>query len=177
MTPSFENDPETWQRTDWELLQNGFVRLFWSEGLFTETKAKLVELGYTMVELNAAEWQTAEDALVAFGRELQFPEYYGRKVNALVDCLSDVATYDYGSDPTAAGTVIALDCYDVLTKRDPQLAWTLLDILADTGRQALLIGHRFVVVARSEDADLALPVVGATRAAWNRREFVRSHRG
>ena len=36
------------------------------------------------------EWRTTEEALDAFGRALQFPDYYGGNVNALVDCLRDV---------------------------------------------------------------------------------------
>lgn len=141
------------------------------------TSATLAKLGYVVVELDAGEWHTTQEALIAFGRALQFPDYYGRNVNALVDCMHDIATYDYGSDPTAAGTVIALDHYDTFTEHDPQLAWTLLEVLADTARQALLIGHRFLVLARSADPDLSLPAVGATPVTWNRQEFMRSRRG
>jgi hypothetical protein len=177
VTPSFDNDQDTSQRRDWELLQNGFVTLFWRKSLFAETKATLLELGYSVVELDAGEWLTTEEALAAFGRALHFPDYYGMNVNALADCLSDVATFDYGSDPKSAGTVIALDRYDAFIEHDPQLGWTLLDILADTGRQALLIGHRFIVVVRSEDPVLSLPAVGGTPVMWNRTEFMRSRRG
>jgi hypothetical protein len=73
--------------------------------------------------------------------------------------------------------VIALDRYSAFAERDPEVAWRVLDILADTGRQALLIGHRLVTIVRSEDPDLVLPAVGATQVMWNRLEFVRSHRG
>ena len=177
MAPSFDNTPETWERPDWPLLQNGFVTLFWKDSLFAQTKAELDALGYQVIELDAGQWATTEEALNALGEALNFPDYYGQNVNALVDCLRDVATQDYGSDPDAAGTVIALDRYATFAKDHAQLAWTLLDILADTGRQALLIGHRFLVVVRSEDPDIEFASVGGTPVTWNRREFQRSHRG
>lgn len=69
--------------------------------------------------------------------------------------------------------MIALDRYDALMSQDPQLAWTLLDILADTGREALLFGQRFLVIVRSDDRDIAIPAVGARGVEWNRREWGR----
>ena len=49
--------------------------------------------------------------------------------------------------------------------------------VADTGRQALLLGHRFIVIARSDDPRLDIKPVGATRVDWNRREWLNRARG
>jgi hypothetical protein len=174
---SFDNSPETWERPDWRLLRNGFVTLFLAPEGFDAAKRELVQLGYLIVELDAGAWTTTEAALQAFGNALHFPDYYGKNVNALVDCLRDVASFDYGSDPSSTGTVVALDCVDALVRHDPDLAWTLLDILADTGRQALLIGHRFIVIARSDDPRLEIKPVGATPVSWNAKEWLNSRRG
>lgn len=174
---SFENSSETWQRPDWRLLQNGFVTLFFAPDQFDATKRELAELGYLVVEMDAGTWDTTEAALKAIGSAFDFPDYYGRNINALVDCLRDVATFDYGSDATSTGTLVALDRLDVLESRDSNLAQTLLDILADTGRQALLIGHRFIVLARSDDPGLRMGAVGATRVLWNDKEARDSQRG
>jgi hypothetical protein len=174
---SFENTPETWQRLDWELLQNGFVTMFWDRNLFTATKRSLAELGYNVVALDVGEWQTMQDALFSLGQALNFPSYYGKNLNALVDCLRDVATFDYGSDPESEGTVIALDHYDKFATLLSQVAWTILDILADTGRQALLIGHRFIVILQSDDGGLTFGTVGGTPVLWNQREFLNKKRG
>lgn len=173
---SFENSPETWQRPDWRLMQNGFVSLFCGKQVFTEARTELASLGYLVVNLDASEWDTTNAALLGFARAFDFPDYYGKNMNALVDCLADVATYAYGSDPTATGTVVAIDRLDAFVARDSELGWSLLDILADTGRQALLIGHRFIVIARSEDPRLMLRPVGGSSVMWNPREFRESDR-
>ena len=177
MTPPFKNVPETWERPDWALLQSGYVSLFWSVSLFAQAKSDLIELGYRVVEMDAGAWDTTAEAFSAFGDALNFPDYYGHNMGALADCLSDVATYSYGSDPTAEGTVVALDGYRSFTDHDSGFAWKLLDILADTARQALLIGHRFLVIARSDNPDLRFPLVGGTPVLWNRQEWQRSNRG
>jgi Barstar (barnase inhibitor) len=169
---SFDNSPETWQRRDWELLQNGLVTLFCSKRIFDADIAELADIGYHVVELDAGEWGTTEAALLAIGMAFDFPDYYGRNMNALVDCLRDVATFDYGSDPASTGTVVAIDRLEALARRDPDLVWSLLNILADTGRQALLIGHRFIVMARSDDPMLSVKPVGASPVMWNRREWL-----
>ncbi|HEX3426190.1 MAG TPA: barstar family protein [Acidimicrobiales bacterium] len=144
---------------------------------FADANRELADLGYVVVGLDAGTWGTTEAALVDLGRAFSFPEYYGKNINALVDCLRDVATFDYGSDPSSAGTLVAIDRLDVLNRRDADLTWTLLDILADTGRQALLIGHRFIVIARSDDPRLEIKPVGATGVIWNHREWLNKARG
>ena len=169
---SFENSSEVWQRRDWELLQNGFVTFFCSMKAFDAAQGDLADVGYHLVKLDAGRWETTESALLAIGRVFDFPDYYGKNLNALVDCLRDVATFNYGSDPKSSGTAVVVDRFDRLAERDLDLAWTLLDILADTGRQALLIGHRFIVIVRSDDPALLLKPVGATPTMWNRREWL-----
>jgi hypothetical protein len=52
-----------------------------------------------------------------------------------------------------------------------------LDILADTGGQALLIGHRFIVIARSDDPRLEIRPVGASGVIRNQREWRNKARG
>jgi hypothetical protein len=80
-----------------------------------------------VVELDAGTWDTTEAALLDLGRAFAFPNYYGKNINALIDCLRDVATFDYGSDPASAGTVVAIDRLDVLehpTPTWPGRSWT-----------------------------------------------------
>ncbi len=40
------------------------------------------------VQLSAAQWRTAEQAHDALARGLCFPDYYGRNLDALHDCLT-----------------------------------------------------------------------------------------
>ena len=42
------------------------------------------------VQLSAAAWHTARDAHDALAQALRFPDYYGRNLDALHDCLTDL---------------------------------------------------------------------------------------
>ena len=111
-----------------------------------------------------------------FRPPLDFPSYYGRNLNALADCLRDVATFDHGSDPESEGTVIALDHYDKFATLLSQGGFNHPRHPPDTARQALLIGHRFIVILQSEDGGLTFGTVGGTSVSWNRREFMNKNR-
>lgn len=42
------------------------------------------------VQLSAAQWDTPEKAHAALAKALSFPAYYGRNLDALHDCLTDL---------------------------------------------------------------------------------------
>jgi Barstar (barnase inhibitor) len=174
--PVFANEPSEWERMDWRLLQNGFVTLYCKSEVLAKDVGVLAGDGYSVVDLDASEWATTEDALVAVGRAFSFPDYYGRNFNTLSDCLGDVASFDYGADSDATGTATVLRRFDRFVERQPESAHSLLDTFARTGRAALLIGHRMVFLVQSDNPDLQLAAVDAVAVMWNNAEFQRSRR-
>jgi hypothetical protein len=68
------------------------------------------------------DWASVEDMHTAFAAEMSFPAYYGRNLDAFNDVLRDVAAFDYGSDPNASGTVLAVTSYDTLVQLDSKTA-------------------------------------------------------
>lgn len=160
----FEDHPATYQREDWAVLQNGFVTMFWQRDRFEATRSGRTADGYLVVGLDADPWQLTTDMFDAFSAALDFPDYFGRNHNALVDCLRDVVAFDYGSDATSTGTVIALSRFDAFAAREPATAWVLLDISADAARSAIVLGHRFIGVLQSDDPAIAFDPVGARQA-------------
>ncbi len=109
---------------------------------------------------------------------LSFPGYFGRNLAALNDCMSDVASGDYGWDGDAdTGLVIVLRAFDAFAVVDRRTAQLMLDILADQARRALLIGHRVICLVQSNDPRLAFEPVGAMPVMWNDAERIQSKRG
>ena len=108
---------------------------------------------------------------------LDFPDCFGRNLDALNDCMSDVASGDYGWRNEATGLVIVLYRFDAFSRADGVAAHALLSIIARSARSAMLIGNRFLCLAQSDDARLSLQPVGETPVEWNDHEWLDVKRG
>ena len=174
---AFEPGSELIRDLDWDLVQDGFVTMFWDRGRLDEAVEWLTDHGYHVVLLDAAAWADPDrlDDDIAAG--LDFPDYYGRNLNALDDYLSDVAEGSYGVPPEATGLVLVLMNYDQFVAADPEQAHKFLDIYAGQARHAALIGHRMSCLVQSNDPQLQLAPVGAQSVRWNGREFSDRSRG
>src|SRR5437899_622956 len=93
---AFNNDPAEWQRLDWQLLQNSSVSLYYSPAILAADLAWLTDNGYVVRSLDAVDWQSSQEFLVALGKLLTFPDYFGRNLDAFNDCLSDIDVPEEG---------------------------------------------------------------------------------
>ena len=159
------------------LLRDGPVTLFWRPRLMIEATDWLNDHGYQVVRLAAREWSSDRDMHAAVAAALDFPDYYGRNLDALNDCLRDVVSHDYGWSPDSAGLAIVFTGYDAYTARNPRSAQIVLDLLADHSRVAMLFGRPLVVLVQSDDPDVRFEPVGASSAHWNEAEWLNSNRG
>ena len=157
---------------DFFLMRDSVVTLFWREDLFDEALSELRNLGYKVITLESEVFPDVEALLVAIGRALNFPDYFGRNLDALNDCLRDVATFDYGSDPDSTGTVMSFRHYDRIVKLGRDGAEAILDIFTDRARDGLLFGHRMMVLVQTDDPNLSLGPLGAQHAQWNEQEWM-----
>jgi hypothetical protein len=175
---TWDADAETTHPVDFRLVRNTFVTMFWRSSLLDETVGWLRSHGYRVVEFDAGSWSSDADMYAEVGFALNFPDYFGRNLDALNDCMRDVASGDYGWDADAnAGLVIVLKAFDAFTAVDRGTAHHMLDIFADRARCAILIGHRITCLVQSNDPRLAYDPVGAMPVMWNDAECLNSKRG
>ena len=152
--------------------------MFWRSSLLDETVGWLRSHAYRVVEFDAGSWSSDADMYGDVALGLNFPDYFGRNLDALNDCMRDVASGDYGWDPDAhTGLVIVLRAFDAFTGVDRRTAQIMLDIFADRARCAILIGHRIICLVQSNDPQLAFEPVGAMPVMWNDAEWLNSKRG
>ncbi|WP_051717429.1 barstar family protein [Streptomyces sp. NRRL F-5727] len=96
--------PDAGPDLDLRLVQNTFVTLFWRRSLLEESTTWLDEHGYQITSLDAAAWSSEGELLRGIGAALDFPDFYGRSLDAFNDCFGDVACYAaYGIAPEATG--------------------------------------------------------------------------
>jgi len=117
------------------------------------------------------EWRSPQEYLVALGQVLQFPDYYGRSLDAFNDCLSDVQISPEG------GLVVVLHEFQQFSVPFQPAAQAVLDILAANSRRWLLTGRRFLVFVQSSDPRIAFEPVGASSVLWNPKEWRDADRG
>lgn len=170
-------DAETTHSVDFRLVHNTFVTMFWRSSLLDETVDWLRSHAYHVVEFDAGSWASDADMYDDVALGLNFPDYFGRNLDALNDCMRDVASADCGWDADATGLVIVLKAFDVFTAVDRRTAQIMLDIFADQARRAILIGHRIICLVQSNDPQLAFDPVGAMPVVWNESEWLNSKRG
>src|SRR5205085_4695303 len=100
--------PEDAGRLDFELLRETSVTLYHSPEVLAEHTAWLGEHGYRIHVFDCSGWTSEDDFHTAVSRELGFPDYYGRNLDAFNDCLCGVAV------PSDGGVVVAFQSFEVL---------------------------------------------------------------
>lgn len=166
--PSFSTEPDAVQ-PDFALA--GEVTLFWRRSVLDDTADLLGALGYKVIRLDGSEWTEIEpfhDAVVA---ALEFPDYYGRNLHALDDCLYDVVLFEFGSNESAFGTAIVIERFDVLSASQPTFAQAVLEVLARAAILACKYGHRFAVLVQTDDAHPSYEPVGCYAVRFNEQEW------
>ena len=169
---AFDPRDDLSQDLAFQLMVHTSVTLFWRRALLDETADWLAKSGYHVVALDAAGWTTEEDLHRDIAAALDFPDYYGHNLNALNDCLRDVADQEYGWPAEAAGLVLAFTGYDRFVAASPQVAQIVLDIVAGQARSALLFGRRLLVLVQTDDPQLSFDPVGALPVVWNDAEWL-----
>jgi hypothetical protein len=164
------------RRLDFRLARISAVTLFWRPALIDEATDWLRQQGYTIAAFDASTWASDNDLHRDISAALDFPDYYGKNLDALNDCLRDVVNYEYGTTRQATGLVLTFSAYDAFASRHPRTAQIVLDIVADQARCAMLTGHRMLCLVQCRDPDITFDPVGATPVAWNHAEWLDSQR-
>ena len=166
----FSDTPDSYDRVDWDLLQNGPVNLYWRPEILNDDSQWLAQHGYTVHTFDASRWNTEVEMHLDIQPALGFPEYYGHNLNALNDCLSDVAIAE------DVGLALAFTHFDAFAERNPAVAHALLNIIANNSRRVLLLGKRLIALLQSDSSQFRTGPLGATYGNWNRHEWQPSTR-
>ena len=107
--PFFSSDEETTQRRDFTILRDGGVALYWRPEALRMDLNWLESNEYNIVEFDAARWKNEEQMHDAIRSALSFPYYYGKNLDALNDCLTDLELTETG------GVALVFHHYDQFT--------------------------------------------------------------
>ena len=158
-------------RLDRQLLRNGPITLYFKRQFLEEAVEWFCLNNYEVVVFDCYAWKSQEDFYTEVSQRLSFPEYFGRNLDALNDCLSEI---DF---PQKQGTVLVFPGYDTFTALYPQFAWAVLDIIAINTYHFLLNSYPLIALVQSDDPELSFQPVGAHSVRWNSREWLNKNRG
>jgi hypothetical protein len=102
-------------RLDYLLLRDGPVVKYFDRHVLESDLTWLREHGYVVSRFDAGRWED-HGPLDEIARELEFPSYFGRNLNALNDCLRDL------SIPEEGGRAIVFERYELAQKASSELA-------------------------------------------------------
>ena len=158
------------------LLINTSVTLFWRPQVLDETTAWLTNRNYQVTRLDAAHWEAEQDLHENIARVLTFPDYYGRNLDALNDCMRDVVSQRFGWARAHHRPGRGLHRLRRL-RRSPLAGGP--DCAGRHGRQLpqrALIGRRLMCLVQSNDPRIRFEPVGATPVAWSDAEWLDANR-
>jgi hypothetical protein len=162
---------------DARLAGGTFTTAFHNPEYLAETVSRLRLHGYRTVELDAAAWPRTSDFHTDISAALDFPDYYGRNLDALNDCLGDVVEQQYGWAEPDTGLVLVIHHFDHFVRTDKQTAEVFVDAWTSAGVAGALIGNRLLCLIQSDDPRLVLPRSRPEVVPWNGREWLRANRG
>jgi len=112
--------------------------------------------------MDCGDWKNEHEFHKQLKAVLNFPDYYGRNMNALNECLSDLVIEE-------PGFLMVFSHYDNVPA---DFAYAVLDAFADTSRLQILFGRKLITLVQVDDPHYSLPAVGACLPIWNRREWL-----
>jgi len=167
------------QQLDWTILRDGGVALYWQPEVLAEDIKWFMSNGYRTIEFDAGSWTSEEQMHDSLKFQLSFPDYYGKNLDALNDCMwEDVVIPDEG------GLVLVFRRYDHFTKAvqidatdTRSFAESVLHVFARAVRYHMLFGRRLMIVVQSDDPRIRFENLAAVFADWNPREWLAKNRG
>jgi hypothetical protein len=162
---AFQEEDRLANRLDLQLLQSSPIMMYRRREVLDADIEWLMEHDYRANDLDCAGWLSGDDLQEAIAAQLEFPDYYGRNLDTLDDCLSELPI------PENGGRLLILRAFDQFASRCPDIAWYVLDIIAANSRYHLLFGRRLITLLHSDDPQLTIEAVGACPVMWNPKEF------
>ena len=148
----------------WTLMQNGSITMYHHAAFLKEDINQLRKDGYLINTIDCSKVVNKIDLLQQFEHELDFPDWWGRNLDALNDLIGDIYV------PRDTGRVIVLNRIDHLFVYAPDLTWHILDILEHNSRSFLLFGKRLITLVQSDVPDVIVKAVGANPVSLSRKD-------
>jgi hypothetical protein len=111
--------------------------------------------GGRFAHLDGWKIETKDEFLAAIGEALDFPDYYGRSFDAMLDCLRDVGSYPEDPDSERGGSVLLWDGWAPFARADERSFSMAMSVLAQRVEERE--AGKFSVLMRGDGPELDIP--------------------
>jgi RNAse (barnase) inhibitor barstar len=170
---SFTEREITEQTLDYRVLRDGGISLYRNLTFLDEDTRLLAGVGYRVVSIDCTKWISITAMHDSISAALQFPDYYGRNLHALNDCLRDDILI--GEECGLLLNLLSFPNGNPEAKGLP--AEAILDIATRAIREHMLAVRRFLAFVQTENPWTSFEKLGGVSAIWNRREWLNRDRG
>jgi RNAse (barnase) inhibitor barstar len=144
----FKLTPKLSKKIDYQIVKNGWLQLYLSNGTLENDISWLESEGYEIIQFNCISKRILLDQ---FKKQFQFPTYFHNSLDSLADCLEDI-------EVKGIGMALILKKLDTLKKEDSD---SILDILINVARLKFIIGKRVLILGQVNDRDFKAVNIGA----------------
>lgn len=153
-----------------ELLRLSPLTRFADPAMMAEEVRDLEADGYRCVPLDCAAWASEADFHTAAASALNFPDYYGRNLDAFNDCIKSIKLGE------CRGLVLVFAHWEMFARVVGDRAWHVLDIIAGASRFRLVYGERLLALVHVADPELRFAPLGRVGVVPSDRESRRKAR-
>ncbi|WP_242916373.1 barstar family protein [Pontibacter liquoris] len=160
---AFRNEPEEWQRLDWQILQNGWSCLYHRPEFLLIDIAWFRKERYRVLEFDCSKWTDKETLHTDLQLKFRLStDYESHDLAALRNALAEYAI-------TGGGLVVVLHHFDTVKRKTGQ---ALLDVLAENARYHLLLGERVLTLVQLDKHEDKYTTPAASPLPWNPHEWL-----
>jgi RNAse (barnase) inhibitor barstar len=148
-----------------ELLRISPLTRFADSAMMADEVRELEADGYRCVPLDCSGWGGEDAFHAAMASALDFPDYYGRNLDAFNDCLSSIEVGGF------RGLVLVFSHWEAFARLAGDRTWAVLDIIASASRFRLVYGDRLLALLHVADPLLQFEPVGRVGVVPSQREW------
>ncbi len=130
------------------------------------------------MEFDASQWKNEKQMHEALAAGLSFPDYYGKNLDALDECICEDVSVPY-----QGGLILVFRRYDHFARTvqidasvGRSFAEIVLHVFARAVRYHMLFGRRLMIIVQSDDPQVRFDNLAPVFASWNPREWLAQNR-
>jgi len=153
------------ENLDWLILRSGSIRAYRKKEYLELDISWFVDRGFSVIRFDCSKWTSKAMMHEDLATELNFPDYYGKNLDALTDCLVELEI----NDP---GLVLVFSRFDTLGEETRD---TLTDIFDHASRAQLSLGKKMIGLLQVDDPKTTFSPIQYS-IIWNSKEWLDSNR-